>query len=314
MITEGLIRDGDTLLCMIPESGRFIISYMHLTAVSAEPNHDPSIRGPPGRAASPSRGGVPLFADRQLREVAEALTAPLLARGWDIRWVDVEPRIAFPFPWPIRDSSGCSPRRWIRRRSWSSSSRRAASTRTRGIGDPGLPGVVPGALASHPVAAEGASRGGPEPEGRHADRVSQHVVLGGDRSVRAAALRGCPARRGGRRDRHTAAVHDTRDHAALAADRQARTLPVVRAGRGRRRRTRSGRRCGSMHRRVGTVSASRGAHRAHPGCGGSPGRARCFVGGARRSGRLGDSARWRRPRAWQRSRSAWGSASWPACR
>ncbi len=38
----------------------------------------------------------------QLREVAEALTAPLEARGWDIRWVDVRPRDAFPFPWPIR--------------------------------------------------------------------------------------------------------------------------------------------------------------------------------------------------------------------
>ena len=34
MMTEGLIKEGDTLLCMVPESGRFIISYMHLTAVS----------------------------------------------------------------------------------------------------------------------------------------------------------------------------------------------------------------------------------------------------------------------------------------
>ena len=34
MMTQGLIKDGDTLLCMIPESGRFIISYMHLTAVT----------------------------------------------------------------------------------------------------------------------------------------------------------------------------------------------------------------------------------------------------------------------------------------
>ena len=35
MMTEGLIKDGDTLLCMVPESGRFVISFMHLTAVSA---------------------------------------------------------------------------------------------------------------------------------------------------------------------------------------------------------------------------------------------------------------------------------------
>ena len=26
MLTEGLIKDGDTLLCMVPESGRFVIS------------------------------------------------------------------------------------------------------------------------------------------------------------------------------------------------------------------------------------------------------------------------------------------------
>jgi len=38
----------------------------------------------------------------QLREVADALTAPLEARGWSIRWVDVRPREAFPMPWPIR--------------------------------------------------------------------------------------------------------------------------------------------------------------------------------------------------------------------
>jgi hypothetical protein len=38
----------------------------------------------------------------QLREVAGALTAPLKDRGWDVRWVDMRPRQAFPFPWPIR--------------------------------------------------------------------------------------------------------------------------------------------------------------------------------------------------------------------
>ncbi|MDZ4234836.1 MAG: 3-oxoacyl-[acyl-carrier-protein] synthase III C-terminal domain-containing protein [Dietzia sp.] len=34
MMTEGLIREGDKLLCMVPESGRFVVSFMHLTAVS----------------------------------------------------------------------------------------------------------------------------------------------------------------------------------------------------------------------------------------------------------------------------------------
>jgi 3-oxoacyl-[acyl-carrier-protein] synthase III len=35
MMTDGLIKEGDTLLCMVPESGRFVVSFMHLTAVSA---------------------------------------------------------------------------------------------------------------------------------------------------------------------------------------------------------------------------------------------------------------------------------------
>ncbi|MFJ4657448.1 3-oxoacyl-[acyl-carrier-protein] synthase III C-terminal domain-containing protein [Nocardia sp. NPDC088792] len=35
MLTDGLIKPGDTLLCMVPESGRFAVSFMHLTAVSA---------------------------------------------------------------------------------------------------------------------------------------------------------------------------------------------------------------------------------------------------------------------------------------
>lgn len=33
MLSERLVQAGDTLLCMVPESGRFIVSFMHLTAV-----------------------------------------------------------------------------------------------------------------------------------------------------------------------------------------------------------------------------------------------------------------------------------------
>ncbi len=40
MMTTGLISDGDTLLCMVPESGRFVVSFMHLTAVSAAADSD----------------------------------------------------------------------------------------------------------------------------------------------------------------------------------------------------------------------------------------------------------------------------------
>ena len=46
----------------------------------------------------------------QLREVAEAFVAPLEADGWRIRWVDVQPRVAFPFPWSIRQFFGVFPR------------------------------------------------------------------------------------------------------------------------------------------------------------------------------------------------------------
>ncbi|MGD9622850.1 MAG: hypothetical protein AB7G47_22015 [Mycolicibacterium sp.] len=45
----------------------------------------------------------------QLRDVADALTAPLEASGWDIRRVDVTPRIPFPFPWSLRSFFGVFP-------------------------------------------------------------------------------------------------------------------------------------------------------------------------------------------------------------
>ncbi|MDZ4234837.1 MAG: hypothetical protein U1C73_14020, partial [Dietzia sp.] len=45
----------------------------------------------------------------QLREVAEALTAPLVAAGWEIRWAEVLPRTAFPFPWSLRSFFGVFP-------------------------------------------------------------------------------------------------------------------------------------------------------------------------------------------------------------
>ena len=320
MMTDGLIKDGDTLLCMVPESGRFV-DLVHASHRGVggcgvgNPAMTPVVRAVGDRAASPSGGRVPLFADR---------TA---ARGR--RCIDRSagrPRVGHPLggrPTARRVSVSVADSAilWGVPRGGGSGGARGARRAggrlrhgARRIGDPGLPGVVPGAVASHPVAAESASRGGPEPEGRLADRVPQHVVLGGDRGVRAAAVRGCSARRRGRGDRHTAAVDDARDHPALAADRQARTLPVVRAGRGRRRGTRSGRRCGcDASPSPGSVRKSR-----RPSCPPWLRRiflpARCFVGGARRSGRLGDSARWRRPRPWQRSCSAWESASWWVCR
>ncbi|GAA3265650.1 3-oxoacyl-ACP synthase [Dactylosporangium vinaceum] len=36
IMSEGLVNPGDTMLCMVPESGRFSVAFMHLTAVSAD--------------------------------------------------------------------------------------------------------------------------------------------------------------------------------------------------------------------------------------------------------------------------------------
>ena len=56
----------------------------------------------PGAAAVRPRAVIYLYTQTgQLREVAEALTAPMQERGWGIRWVEVQPRENFPFPWPV---------------------------------------------------------------------------------------------------------------------------------------------------------------------------------------------------------------------
>ncbi|MGW4741978.1 3-oxoacyl-[acyl-carrier-protein] synthase III C-terminal domain-containing protein [Nocardia xishanensis] len=39
MLTEGMIKPGETVVCMVPESGRFAISFMHLTAVAGDNSH-----------------------------------------------------------------------------------------------------------------------------------------------------------------------------------------------------------------------------------------------------------------------------------
>jgi hypothetical protein len=65
---------------------------------------------PSATAQHPPRAVVYFYSQTgQLREVADAWTAPLVASGWDVRWVDVEPRVNFPFPWPIRRFFGVFP-------------------------------------------------------------------------------------------------------------------------------------------------------------------------------------------------------------
>ncbi len=66
--------------------------------------------GPPTLEPSAPRAVVYLYTQTgQLREVAGALSAPLVERGWQIRWVEVQPRAAFPFPWPVRRFFGVFP-------------------------------------------------------------------------------------------------------------------------------------------------------------------------------------------------------------
>ena len=106
MMEQGLIKDGDTMLCMVPESGRFAVRTCISPRCRRHPGRKPD--GDPAFEAAPTeqlrrRAVVYLYTQTgQLLEVAQALTAPLEARGWDIRWIGVQPRDAFPFPWPIR--------------------------------------------------------------------------------------------------------------------------------------------------------------------------------------------------------------------
>ena len=69
-----------------------------------------TVSGPSATERHRPRAVVYLYSQTgQLREVADAWTAPLVARGWDVRWVDVEPRVTYPFPWPIRRFFGLFP-------------------------------------------------------------------------------------------------------------------------------------------------------------------------------------------------------------
>ena len=232
----------------------------------------------------PRRAVVYLYSQTgQLREVADALTAPLVARGWDIRWVDVQPRVAFPFPWPIRRFFGVFP---------AAVDPEALVELVEPAGGfetepeelailayqvwylaPSLP--IRSLLKAHPEAFRNR-------------RVVSLIACRNMWYSAAIEVAGLLRSAGARRVDVVAAtdtratVDHVRDHPALATDRQARTLSVVRAGRGRRCGTRPGRRCGC------DASPSRDSVRRtrRPSC--LPWRrriflpARCFVGGAQR--------------------------------
>ncbi|QUR67500.1 hypothetical protein F6B93_10680 [Mycobacterium spongiae] len=140
--------------------------------------------------------------------------------------------------------------------------------RRQRTGHPRLPGLVLGTVATHPVAAEKASRGRPRASRHLADRLPQHVVLGRRRGFGTVAGRRREQRRGDRSHRHSTVVNDPGDHSSLATDRQPRAVPLVRPGRRGRRRAGQGGRSRSRHRRVPTVPTDRGADRSRVGRGG----------------------------------------------
>ena len=263
----------------------------------------------------PPRAVVYLYSQTgQLHEVADALTAPLIARGWKIRWVDVQPRVAFPFPWPIRRFFGVFP----------------AAVDPEALVDLVEPaggfGTEPDELV---ILAYQVWYLAPSLPIRSLLKAHPEAV----RNRRVVTLIAC------RNMWYSAAI----EVSGLLRSAGARRVDVVAATDTRRQATTfvttlrwllTGRRdpsCGLG----GPVSATRNSLGSPVWVDASPSPdsvrksprpscppwlrqiflpARCFFGGARRSGRLGDSARWRRPRPWQRSCSAWESGSWWVCR
>jgi 3-oxoacyl-[acyl-carrier-protein] synthase III len=83
LLNEGLLRGGQKILCMVPESGRFVVSFLHLTVVEAGATFN-------SRKISQENGG---------QEMAEAVPAEhgdlknsLMRRLAEV-WVDFETRL-----------------------------------------------------------------------------------------------------------------------------------------------------------------------------------------------------------------------------
>jgi len=89
---------------------------------------------------------------------------------------------SFPFPWPIRRFFGCSPAA-VDPEALVELARAAGGFETKPDELVILAYQVWYLAPSLPIRSPGesASRGGPEPGGRVADRMPKHVVLGGDR-------------------------------------------------------------------------------------------------------------------------------------
>jgi 3-oxoacyl-[acyl-carrier-protein] synthase-3 len=72
LLNEGHLRAGQRVLCMVPESGRFVVSFLHLTVVAgAEPARPVAAKPVPVAAATPDPAGT----------VEESLT-PRLTQVW----------------------------------------------------------------------------------------------------------------------------------------------------------------------------------------------------------------------------------------
>ncbi len=86
LLNEGRLRPGQKILCMVPESGRFIVSFMHLTVV--ERTHPAEIQ-----AASVSEAPAPPASPTPHEASApDELTARLTRQLTQV-WVDFETRL-----------------------------------------------------------------------------------------------------------------------------------------------------------------------------------------------------------------------------
>ncbi len=91
LMNEGRLQPGQKILCMVPESSRFLISYLLLTVVTAA-DHDPSGVAATETAAGKSNGSGGAGAPAPPRNTAD-LQAELTRRLAQV-WLDFEGRLA----------------------------------------------------------------------------------------------------------------------------------------------------------------------------------------------------------------------------
>ena len=146
----------------------------------------------------------------QMREVAGALTDPLVAVGWDVRWVPVEPRFAFPFPWPIRRFFGVFPASVVLAPGQSHTLTTTVTRQTDGA-------PVVHEVLVHSVAVAGHARERQQPQQRVEDEIQREQRRREAAPAEQRARERHDARRHDQRERGRVHAGDHRDRARLSA-------------------------------------------------------------------------------------------------